>query len=48
MRILMLTQFLYPPNLGGEERFVADLSHELVARGHNVSVVTLWQKDFPD
>jgi glycosyltransferase involved in cell wall biosynthesis len=43
MRILMLAQF-YPPTIGGEERHVADLSIELAARGHNVSVVTLWHK----
>lgn len=47
MRILMLTQFFYPPTVGGEERLVTDLSHELAARGHTVSVVTLWQKGFP-
>jgi glycosyltransferase involved in cell wall biosynthesis len=45
MRILMLAQF-YPPSIGGEERHVADLSAELVARGHQVSVVTLWHKGF--
>lgn len=43
MRILMLAQF-YPPIIGGEERFVRDLSVELVARGHEVVVATLWQK----
>ena len=48
MRILMLTQFFYPPTVGGEERHVADLSNELAARGHNVSVVTLWQKGYPE
>ncbi|MFL5653156.1 MAG: glycosyltransferase family 4 protein [Ktedonobacteraceae bacterium] len=46
MRILMLSQF-YPPTIGGEERHVADLSAELVARGHQVSVATLWHKGFP-
>ncbi len=48
MRILMLTQFFYPPTVGGEERHVADLSNELAARGHDVSVVTLRQKGYPD
>ena len=48
MRILMLTQFFYPPTVGGEERHAADLSRELAARGHNVSVVTLWQKGYPE
>ncbi|HTK11598.1 MAG TPA: glycosyltransferase family 4 protein [Ktedonobacteraceae bacterium] len=47
MRILMLSQFFYPPTVGGEERFVTDLSHELAARGHDVAVVTLWQQGFP-
>jgi glycosyltransferase involved in cell wall biosynthesis len=47
MRILMLSQFFYPPTVGGEERFVADLSHELAARGHDISVITFWQKGFP-
>lgn len=42
MRILMLPQ-LYPPIIGGEERFAEDLSTSLVRRGHEVSVVTLWQ-----
>jgi glycosyltransferase involved in cell wall biosynthesis len=48
MRILMLSQFFYPPAVGGEERLVTDLSHELVARGHDVSVVTLWRQGFPE
>ncbi len=42
MRILMLPQ-LYPPIIGGEERFAQDLSTGLARRGHEVSVVTLWQ-----
>lgn len=42
MRILMLAQF-YPPTIGGEERHVQDLSVELVARGHDVAVATLWR-----
>jgi len=45
MRILMLAQF-YPPTIGGEERHVANLSAELAARGHQVSVATLWHKGF--
>lgn len=48
MRILMLSQFIYPPIVGGEERFVTDLSYELAKRGHTVAVVTLWQKGFPE
>lgn len=44
MRILMLSQF-YPPIIGGEEQHVRHLSTELVARGHHVTVATLWHKD---
>jgi glycosyltransferase involved in cell wall biosynthesis len=40
MRILMLTQF-FAPIVGGEERAVQDLSTELAARGHEVTVATL-------
>ena len=47
MRILLLTQFFYPPTVGGEERHVADLSLELATRGHDVAVATLWQQGFP-
>lgn len=42
----MLAQF-YPPIIGGEERHVRDLSIELVARGHDVAVATLWQEGMP-
>lgn len=41
MHILMLAQF-YPPIIGGEERHVRNLSIDLVRRGHEVSVATLW------
>jgi glycosyltransferase involved in cell wall biosynthesis len=47
MRILMLAQF-YPPTIGGEERHVRNLSIELAARGHDVSLATLWHKGLPD
>ncbi len=47
MRILMLAQF-YPPAIGGEERHVRNLSIELVARGHDVAVATLWQDGTPE
>ncbi len=47
MRILMLTQF-YPPVIGGEERHARNLSLELAARGHDVTVATLWQEGFPE
>ncbi len=43
MRVLMLAQF-YPPAIGGEERHVRNLAIELAARGHAVSVATLWHK----
>lgn len=43
MRILMLTQF-YWPVIGGEERLVQDLGIELVRRGHEVAVATLWHE----
>src|SRR6266566_1127367 len=46
MRILMLAQF-YPPLISGEERYVRDLSLELIARGHDVAVATLWQEGLP-
>lgn len=41
----MLAQF-YPPTIGGEERHVADLSAALAARGHQVSVATLWHEGY--
>lgn len=47
MRILMLAQF-YRPFIGGEERYVRDLSIELVARGHDVAVATFWQQGLPE
>lgn len=43
MRVLMLAQF-YPPFIGGEERHVRNLAIELAARGHAVSVATLWHQ----
>lgn len=46
MRILMLSDF-YPPVVGGLERVVADLSRDLVARGHAVAVATLGWGDGP-
>ncbi|HEX5592384.1 MAG TPA: glycosyltransferase family 4 protein [Solirubrobacterales bacterium] len=42
MRILMLAQS-FAPIVGGEERVVEDLTRELAARGHEVSVATLQQ-----
>ncbi|HEX3974754.1 MAG TPA: glycosyltransferase family 4 protein [Solirubrobacteraceae bacterium] len=46
MRIMMLCD-LYDPFVGGLERNVQTLSRELVARGHEVSVVTLWREGCP-
>jgi len=43
MRILMLSQF-YPPIIGGGAKHVQSLSTELVSRGHDVVVVTLWHE----
>jgi glycosyltransferase involved in cell wall biosynthesis len=43
MRILMVTDF-YQPFLGGVEQHVRSLSAELVARGHEVAVATLWSE----
>jgi glycosyltransferase involved in cell wall biosynthesis len=43
MRVLMLAQF-YPPKVGGEERHVRNLSIELAARGHDVTLATLWHQ----
>jgi len=42
MRILMVAQS-FSPIVGGEERIVEDLSHELAQRGHEVVVATLRQ-----
>jgi glycosyltransferase involved in cell wall biosynthesis len=39
MRILMLAQF-FPPDIGGEERHVLNLSNALAERGHHVAVAT--------
>ena len=43
----MLAQF-YPPIIGGEERHVRNLSLELTARGHDVSVATFRQEGMPE
>jgi glycosyltransferase involved in cell wall biosynthesis len=42
MRVLMLAQSV-APIVGGEERVVEDLSTQLAARGHEVSIATLQQ-----
>jgi glycosyltransferase involved in cell wall biosynthesis len=43
----MVTDF-YPPFIGGLERVVADTSHALSARGHEVAVATLWHAGLPE
>lgn len=43
MRILMASDF-YPPFIGGAERQVQLLSRELVLRGHQVSVATIYHE----
>src|SRR5438876_10086692 len=47
LRILMLAQF-YPPDIGGEERHVYNLSRALAARGHSVAVATHAVAGLPD
>jgi glycosyltransferase involved in cell wall biosynthesis len=43
MRVLMLSQF-YPPIIGGGAIHARSLGIELVSRGHDVAVVTLWHQ----
>jgi len=45
MRLLHVTP-RYPPAIGGAERYIADLSEELVSRGHQVDVFTTRALDF--
>jgi glycosyltransferase involved in cell wall biosynthesis len=45
MRLLHVTQ-RYPPAIGGAENYIADLSEELVRRGHQVDVLTSRALDF--
>ncbi len=45
MRVLHVTH-QYPPAIGGSERYFADLSEELAARGHQVDVFTSQSPDF--
>lgn len=47
MRILMASDF-YPPFIGGAERQVQLLSRELVLRGHQVSVATVFHEGLPE
>lgn len=43
-RILLISDF-YPPIIGGMERYVQTLAHELARRGHRVAVATLGHGD---
>ncbi len=45
MRVLHVSH-QYPPAIGGSERYIADLSEELAARGHHVDVFTSRAVDF--
>ena len=45
MRVLHVSH-QYPPAIGGSERYIADLSEELVARGHKVDVFASRAVDF--
>jgi glycogen synthase len=45
MRFLHVTH-RYPPAIGGAEKYIADLSEELVRRGHEVDVFTSRALDF--
>ncbi|MFN8596712.1 MAG: glycosyltransferase family 4 protein [Anaerolineae bacterium] len=45
MRVLHVSH-QYPPAIGGSERYIADLSEELAARGHQVDVFTSRAVDF--
>jgi glycosyltransferase involved in cell wall biosynthesis len=53
MRVLHVTH-QYPPAIGGSEKYIADLSEQLVQRGHQVDVFTsrsldyhTWQDSLP-
>ena len=47
MRLLLATDY-YPPFIGGAQIQSQVLARELHARGHEVSVVTPWQKGIPE
>jgi len=44
----MMITYGYPPVIGGAEQHIRNLSAELVTRGHDISVVTLWHEDLPE
>ena len=43
MKLLLISDF-FPPFIGGAEQITADIATELVERGHQVAVATLWHK----
>jgi len=45
MRLLHVTH-QYPPAIGGSEKYIADLSESLAARGHHVDVYTSRSRDY--
>lgn len=45
MRVLHVTH-QYPPAIGGSEKYIADISEELVRRGHQVDVYTSRSLDY--
>ena len=47
MRILIVSD-MYPPMVGGAERQMHLISKELVKRGHQVQVATVWQTNLPE
>lgn len=47
MKILLASDH-YPPFIGGAQRQTQVLASELAARGHEVTVATVWQDELPD
>lgn len=46
MRVLLISDS-YPPLVGGATRSTQQLAHQLLLRGHQVTVVTAWQRKQP-
>ncbi len=44
---LVLVSDSYPPLIGGATRATQQMAYQLAQRGHQVTVVTAWQKDVP-